>query len=276
MSLLSFVTASFKSFLDLPDPKPIHGDGGLPKVPFHGPLKAGGVAPGDVMQGQLANCYFPAAVASMAQLMKDDLHKTMKRNDNGTFTFKFWQKSDGQWQQHQVTVDPELYVNQQGAPKYGATTGKLTPEHMELWYPLMEKAYAKFLGSYGTLNQGGFSSEVISALTGRRPRSISINPKRDDKLWTEITAAVDEGRAAAFGTHSDGRKMKGSGLIDDHAYSLLGYSENEAGEKFVKVRNPWGSVEAKAKSKSDTKDDGIFSIPLEVAAKYFETFDTVA
>ena len=35
-----------------------------------------------------------------------------------------------------------------------------------MWGPLLEKAYAKFVGSYDNISNGGSSSEFIRTLTG--------------------------------------------------------------------------------------------------------------
>ncbi len=272
MPIVRSLLDRFRAYLDLPDPDPIRADRGSDKTRYTGPFKLRGISPEDVSQGYISDCYLPAAVGSMAELMPDALDKVMKDNGDGSYTFTFREYSGGAWKRVPVKVDGDLYVNDAGSPRYGQTMGPLTRERMELWFPLLEKAYAQYQGSYAVLDQGGFSSDVLAALTGKRGRSLSVNPDRPDRLWKEITEAVDEGRAAALGTYSDGRKMKGSGLVDDHAYSLLGYEESDDGERYVKLRNPWGKTEPKG----DDEDDGIFYMTVETAAKYFESFETIA
>ena len=59
-----------------------------------------------------------------------------------------------------------------------------------------------------------------------------------------------------------GPKM--DGIIDGHAYSLLGVTEHD-GQRFVILRNPWGSTEPG----NDGKNDGVFELPLDKFAQQY-------
>ena len=57
------------------------------------------------------------------------------------------------------------------------------------------------------------------------------------------------------------------GTVADHAYAVLGTLERN-GEKYVKVRNPWGEHEP-----GRGRDDGIFLLPI---GQFLKAFSTVA
>ena len=54
------------------------------------------------------------------------------------------------------------------------------------------------------------------------------------------------------------------GIVEDHAYTLLG-TEEKNGQQLVKLRNPWGSGEPGR----DGKDDGTFTMPVEQFMKAY-------
>ena len=58
-------------------------------------------------------------------------------------------------------------------------------------------------------------------------------------------------------THTGSSIWRDVRVYANHAYSVLGVEEKN-GEKFVKLRNPWGQSEYG----NDGKNDGFFSLPL--------------
>jgi Calpain family cysteine protease len=60
-----------------------------------------------------------------------------------------------------------------------------------MWGPLLEKAYAKFVGSYLSLARGGVSSEAVRALTGFP--GFVFNSSSTENVWQTIRNAIFQG-----------------------------------------------------------------------------------
>jgi hypothetical protein len=167
----------------LPDPA-LHKDeldsAGKPKfgkVNFTGPLFIDGAKPEDVQQGQIGDCYFPASIASIARHNPDAIANLIKDNGDGTYTVTFKQKdwATGQFKDAPVKVDGDLYARSYGGALYGHSANSSDPRKMELWFPLIEKAYAQWKGSYNTIGSGGHMSDVFEDCLGVEASSMSLS-----------------------------------------------------------------------------------------------------
>ena len=128
-----------------------------------------GIDETDIQQGdELGDCWFLAALASLAMGNRDGkpnkerLHALeqvlqMKKNTmpdamrDGRFMFKFYRL--GRWED--VQVDNILPLTRRAR----------RTDDGEWWVCLAEKAYAKFNGSYDSI-EGGFTSWALTELTG--------------------------------------------------------------------------------------------------------------
>ncbi len=257
----------------LPDPA-LHKDeldsAGKPrfnKVNFTGPLFVDGAKPEDVQQGQIGDCYFPAAMAAIAKANPDAINKLIKDNGDGTYTVTFKEK-DWRTQQFKdvpVKVDGDLWARSYGGPLYGRSANSSDPKKMEMWFPLVEKAYAQWKGSYNAIGDGGHSSDVMEAVLGRDGNSMSIYSGNLDSVFNTIKKNVDANQPVAAGTYHDESKYTNTGVYGDHAYSILGY-EQQGTQRYVVLRNPWGESEPSGNG----ANDGIFKLKLEEFAKLYQ------
>ena len=259
--------------VDLKDPA-LHKDDlnadGTPKfgkATFSGPLFVDGVKTEDVQQGYLGDCYFPAAIAAIAQQHPDALKNMIKANGDGTYSVTF-KKVD--WYTKEVTtqtvkVDGDLYTRN-GEAAYGRSAGSKDPKQMELWFPLLEKAWAKLHTSYNAIGNGGVASDVFEAVLGGTGEQLETSVG-DAKVWSAIKKAIDAKKPVAAGTHEDNGPVNytNTGVYGDHAYSGLGYEE-KAGEEVVILRNPWGDAEPAGNG----ADDGVFKLKLSEFRRLYE------
>ncbi|MHB8876556.1 MAG: C2 family cysteine protease [Myxococcaceae bacterium] len=241
------------------------------KKTFTGPLFKDGAKPTDVQQGQIGDCYFPSAMAALAQNNSEAIHNMIKENGDGTYTVTFKQKdwATGRFKDVPVKIDGDLYVRSWGGPLYGSTLGSDHGEKtMELWFPLIEKAYAQWKGSYNTIGSGGLSNDVFEAVLGKEGEYLSVYPGSEDRAWETITKAIDAKIPVSAGTHGEDQEAiyTNTGVYADHSYSVLGYEE-KAGEKYVKIRNPWGQSEPAGNG----PDDGIFLLKLKDFTKLYSS-----
>ncbi|XP_068684046.1 calpain-9-like isoform X1 [Montipora foliosa] len=273
-------------------------------------LVVGGASRLDINQGMLGDCWLLAAISSLCQ--EDKLMNRVLAFDEsmdfgaskycGAFKFNIWQY--GQWVE--VIIDDRL-------PTY---RNKLVFMHSktknEFWSALLEKAYAKLVGSYEAL-KGGQTIEAMEDFTGglgedfdmkkiregmRDPQKreefekqknelfkiIQKGLRRDDLMGCSITAAPNQIEA------------KGEmGLVKGHAYSVTGASKVHVYGKeveLVRIRNPWGNErewegawgdksrewrQLSQQEKEDLNlsfaDDGEFWMSFEDFFKYFDKLE---
>ncbi len=260
----------------IPDPA-LHKDelnaDGTPKfgkARFTGPLFVDGVKAEDVQQGQLGDCYFPSSLAAIAKANPDAITNLIKDNGDGTYTVTFKQKdwATGKFKDVPVKVDGDLYVRPYGGALYGHSANSSDPKKMELWFPLVEKAYATWKGSYNTIGNGGAMGDVFEDCMGIDSGQTNLASASADSVWNNITRAVDGHKPIGAGTFGDDQEAKytNTGIYADHAYSILGYEKSGA-DRLVILRNPWGESEPAGNG----PNDGIFKLKLADFQKLYQT-----
>ncbi len=246
---------------------------------MEGRLFVRGVRAQDVMQGYLADCYFAAALSSVAQRHPGEIKDAITPMGGDVYQIRFYDVDwDGTAKAQTVTVDADFpWYQNKNTWAYLQSTQK-----GELWPALMEKAWAIFKGGggkgdYDKVGQGGYESDVMEAITGRLCDYHDVKDMEDDDLWATLKKAADNKQAVTAGTYSakkgkDGKadpRYTGTGIYDDHAYTVMGVKTKGRGKnkkRFVILRNPW----AEGEPTGDGKDDGIFECPLDTFKKSYE------
>nr|KAF6307658.1 calpain 13 [Myotis myotis] len=200
-----------------------------------------GVSRFDIQQGDAGDCWFLAALGSLTQnpqhLQKILMNQSFSHQYAGIFCFWFWQC--GQWVE--VVVDDRLPV----------LNGKYLFVHplnnQEFWPCLLEKAYAKFHGSYQHLHYG-YLPDALVDLTGGVVTSIDLHSSPSD-LVTMVKTAAKAGSlmtcATPAGPTGEARRME-SGLVSQHAYTVTGAEQiqyRRSWEDVLRLWNPWGRDE---------------------------------
>uniref|UniRef100_A0A672N4Z7 Calpain-1 catalytic subunit-like n=1 Tax=Sinocyclocheilus grahami TaxID=75366 RepID=A0A672N4Z7_SINGR len=198
----------------------------------------------DICQGQLGNCWLLAALSCLT--MHPTLFvkvvpsgQSLSESYAGIFRFRFWQY--GEWVE--VVVDDRLPVREGRLLfSYSRTTN-------EFWSALVEKAYAKLIGSYGSL-KGGIISEGMEDFTGGIAYSLPVSSRPPRMLWRGITAALARSSLLSCFIHAASVKEIGTvtseGLIKGHAYAITDTDKVQRTSEEVlllRLRNPWGFVE---------------------------------
>jgi len=235
----------------------------------------------DICQGALGNCWLLAAMACIVEHKGaiNEVFRSKERNPRGKYRLRLYDGVYDKWEN--ITIDD--YIPCQAAPYQKDGTCRpmfAQPNGNELYAMLLEKAFAKFCGSYAKL-EGGQTIWAIKAMTGDPARWFF----REDggwKRWDLVNKKdPNDKRATSLQSPSGGKeiisndvmfevllkyhKLKSvlcasgasgkDGLHTGHAYSILevkkvntGYVGGMVGGetfKMVKVRNPWGSGEWK-------------------------------
>ena len=273
--------------VDLPDPD-LHADeigpNGEPRFSkqrftaglwgAEGPTLAG------IRQGYLGDCYFAAGMASVLHSPggMEKVATMVKAHGDGTFTVTFKERDRKlKFQNVEVRVDAELYVNPDGSALYGKTgEGQNRATDMKLFFPIIEKAFASWKGSYDAIADDT-AANLYEAVLGQSASHTPITMKGERFVWETIKAAVDQGRPITAGTRSDGKELEITDVTGrrlkvyaEHQYSVFGISEVN-GQRQVTVRNPWGKIDRT----DGGATDGVFTVDLATFKKCFASLSYV-
>ncbi len=238
---------------------------------FTGPLFRDGVSLQDPVQGQIGDCYFPSAIAAIAYQNPQALQDAIEDNGDGTFTVTFKERdwrNGGSFRDVKVKIDGDLYVRSWGGPLYGSGAGDKGERSMELWFPLLEKAYAQWKGSYDSIGNGGNSDLVFQEIMGVSRASMSVREGNEAAVFAQVKKALDAKSPVSAGTYgeTESARYTNSGVYADHSYSVIGYSTKSDGTQMVKLRNPWGESEPAGNG----ANDGIFELDIKTFCKLYQ------
>ena len=216
--------------------------------PFDGSISPDGISPGDIQQGYLGDCYFLAALASVAQQHPEAIWNAIRDNGDGTYSVTFYQSG----KPVAVTVDNEFPVTEDSNgtsttdPAY-ANTGSTS---QELWPMIMEKAYAQLGGSSYSKIEGGWPGEAVELLTGQPPQRLDLRASTSEETQLrlrELQNYLNDGHYLTAATRPKGllESTKGwpSNVVPLHAYSI---ERVDVENGLIHLRNPWGSGRAPA------------------------------
>jgi hypothetical protein len=237
-----------------------------PELIEGGELFRNGVSGKDPEQNYIGDCYLMAAMSSVANSSPEAIAKMFKAEKDGTYTVTLFDRKGGKLVPHPVRVDADLPRN----GWYGYVYAR-SHDPKELWPALLEKAFAARAGSYGKI-EAGVPGEAMEEITGLKSTDLDLRAKgtKPDDTFAKISAAVKAGKPITAATLSDASAAKytNTNIYADHTYSIFGVS-TEGGQKFVQLRNPWGSSEPA----NNGRDDGVFKLPLQ---RFMELFSGVS
>jgi hypothetical protein len=202
----------------------------------------------DVTQGQLGDCYYLSAMATMAETNPDVIRDAIKDNGNGTYDVTFY---DQHQQPTTVTVDSTFPVKRSnGRTPFARYSDVSRNDKQETWVLVMEKAWAKFKGGYRSA-EGGYGAPAMAALSGKPSTSYSLRPNPTNAPadtvgvldWKTLEHASSKGYAMTVGSvKKDAAQTNpfyqgANALVAQHEYFI---SAVDPVKKTVTVRNPWG------------------------------------
>jgi len=242
---------------------------------FRAPLFARRPRPFDVYQSELGNCYLASAAAALAHVRPSTLARAIRPLGGGSYRirFKTLRSRTGRYVARDVVVTSDLWVRPSGQLLYGSTAGLDEPPI--LWWPILEKAYARFKGSYKRIGLGGCSHHVLELLLGRPPRHFFLDSEeaKPEAVWREMTSALEARLPVVAGTWPPhrARKYRNTGLYPDHAYAVLSCRE-VGGVRRVGVRNPWGED---VRRPEKVRRNGCLEIDFDAFVELFQVVSTL-
>ncbi|XP_018423573.1 PREDICTED: calpain-13-like [Nanorana parkeri] len=232
------------------------------KIETHGKkphLVVEGTSLFDILQSKrLGDCWFLCAMGALTlkpNLLKNVMPGNQEYDANyaGIFHFRLWHL--GEWVD--IVIDDMLpFLN-------GEFLYVQPSSANEFWPCLLEKAYAKLLGSYQNLHWG-FPEEAFVNLTGGITMTFDLKSVQLQRnyFWQMISKAspdtvmacvngkqkeaLDFRRASVPITHIAENPVLINGLVQSHAYCITDTTQVEMKDGFVKLIrlwNPWGQGE---------------------------------
>ena len=222
-------------------------------------------------------------------------------NPDGKYIVKLWLNGVAR----QVVVDDRLpcdkYSNLLCSHTTTSSGNNKQQQQLELWVPIIEKAYMKLCGGYDF--PGSNSGVDMWSLTGYIPERIFFpqNPNKirdfetaPDRAWERLYSANSFGDCLITVSTSKSLpedEADSLGLVTCHSYAVLDVVQSSTGVKLLQLKNPWQRKSWKGKysaydkgswkinglkeevgydpDEAEKHDDGIFYIGWDDVLEYF-------
>ena len=253
----------------------------------------------DPVQGTLGDCYFIAALSSVAWTRPYAISNMAKPSSNGNETsplHKFMFYKNGKEQ----SVVTNEYIKTQVSNNNTYYCYARSKDQSEVWPAVIEKAYAKWRtgtsSDYPDMSKiaGGFAPSACTELIGGKITTYVNSKYTAAALMKNIKSHCAGGRtfdpmfASTSGTSITDTEYTNAGIVSGHAYSILGW-DSRNGKDYVVLRNPWGSYGAKISNLSGSysyiengttktipyNQSGIFALEINSFKKYFYSASAV-
>ena len=184
---------------------------------------------GDIIQGQLGNCFLIASLQSIASCQPNLLKSIVEISPLRCFFFRHGQRVEIPIQLEPLSEDYQY--------------AKSTSNDFH-WPYIIEQAYVRFHGGRYDNLIGGNTSETFYDLLGLPVVEIDSN---EEQLWDKIQKGLRDKTLLITGGHVEINKENlistemSNGLRTNHAYVILAtYNHLPSREKYVLIHNPHG------------------------------------
>lgn len=232
----------------------------------------GDIDANDVKQGLLGDCNLLAPAAAVACANPEAIRRLISKNAGGSYDVNLYYENFP-WSDataHTFRVTSQFYTDKGGSPVY-AKHGDTGPAGPELWVMLIEKAFARFRGSYSAADGALWDREALEMLTGNSASEDDVDDGTEAELLTKMNDALKAKQAITVNTSTSRWKNWRRSSEEEaeitkhniklgHAYSIEAV---DAGAKTVNLRNPWGFAH-------------LTNLPVSVLRKYFHTWSRVS
>jgi len=193
----------------------------------------------DIEQGSVGDCYFLSAICaaiSHSPNVADDLILETYE-EHGIYGVSLY--LDNKWRM--IWVDDCFPCYLPHRSKKWKPLFARSKDGKEIWPMVVEKAFAKYHGSYENIS-GGLISDAFVALTGGQGQMFAVQriPEHHrEMLWRFLVTKCGQDEILLGAGSMSGESDKMHGLIGGHAYTILNaIQENEL--RLLQIRNPWG------------------------------------
>jgi hypothetical protein len=241
------------------------------------------------VQGALADCWLISAMASVAWCHSDAISERTLKDGTGAVAaggadYEFTFYASANWGAGRAMSVKDDVPQENGLYIYARSSVA-----GETWPANVEKAFIGMRGATGFLEPSssnyaelnyGDPAWAVASLVGRAPW---YHAAAAGDAWATINARCTNGRATqpmtawTYGTGSATVSYDGSGIVANHAYSILG-TETSGGHEYIVLRNPWGYHEGSLNVLPGSwqgltlPGDGVFALRMDTFAQYYAEF----
>jgi len=176
-------------------------------------------------QGDLGDCWLAAAVENLRQENNRSAFEDVVQINGNNLEFRFWQIGTNQ---RTVTLASDAVPTIDRNPIFMRSVGGT-----EYWGILLEKAYAKWVGSYEGL-EGGFWTDAIQSFTGgvvERIKILKEDGSVTDNLFDIMQTSLSNGSSLCCIKKEPGERET------YHAFCIIAVDE-EDDNRSIRVNNP--------------------------------------
>ena len=217
------------------------------------PVFVDGAQYDDVDQGMVGDCYYLAALSSLADTDPHIVEQMITSLGDGTYAVRFHRNGNEVY----LRLDADLPVTYYGSLAYARINSD-----GELWVPIVEKAYAYFrysANSYASIS-GGWMSTVYREITNTSTLTRWTGGSTG-YLYQLLSSSLASGHAVTAGSYSRPQTP----IVGSHAYVVKSV-ETIGADQFVTVYNPWG---VDGRSWDDNYYDGLLTISIDQVQSSF-------
>jgi len=233
----------------------------------------------DVEQGQLGNCYYLAGLAAIArwhpEIIKQVFVNGVRAPLSERFVYKLKFLVDGV--ETLVAVDEQVPTLRRKSAKTAGTFyfARATDQgaKAKVWPIILEKGFAKIFGSY-LATRGGWGYDTFKAVTQAPVDVYSADFPGDGNthVWTDPAALLTTLREAIRMKFpiTGGTAENPFGVVDGHAFAIIGLDFHSDHGTTVEVYNPWAANRYNGSLKSlTTMSRGDYSMTFNEFTKAF-------
>ena len=241
------------------------------------------ISPENIIQGDLGNCYFLTAIASLCKHPKLIEKLFVIKEKSKEHCYGVYVKISGIWRL--VLLDDFIpFFNDSEGNKHFVFSRSYNPE---LWVALIEKAWAKISGSYVNAIEGS-TSEVFDAFSDGTTESFNIFEDEKNEIY-DLLKKSNEDNDCVTTKASDDNSICNVGLVPKRNYVVEDVKETPKGDKLIRLKNLWGNgdewsgnwsnhskkwTDELAKdfgvNEDNTLNEGKFWISIDDYVKYFK------
>ncbi len=240
----------------------------------------GSIAPNSFFQDSTGNCTMLSTISASA-LWKSGLMESLVTISGETATVRL----------HNINGEPITVLVDAKLPP---TSGPIVPMRpgdagdsgngMALSYliqkaivaarpQLMQSEAPENRANWGSVYDGFVPDQMMQILTGKPVDSTRLALSSSSAVYDSMLEAMQTGRVMTTASKNE----PSPGVIEKHAYTVIGAFTDEAGQRMVRLKNPYRGYEPSAFGgtttdkglAADGANDGIFSMPLgEYMAKF--------
>jgi hypothetical protein len=225
-----------------------------------------GIQCNEPVQGAIANSWLIAALFAVAwaepsKIIRDeslvlDQPERTEKNKRRHLIIKLHSKGgENDAPTADVEVSYDIPVNNMtNTPIYCRSSHLLGP----VWPSLYEKAFAKWLlqdnsdhpdiTRTSAASAGGDPIKAMAQINNREPHYYFTQSRSGSDFLGLVRAHCVGFKTiqpmTAF-THASGEMFKGSNIVANHAYTILGWTPVQGNGQYIVLRNPWGVTETR-------------------------------